>query len=125
MFFGVVLFVIFYSQILTAIHVHDESSVTFSHHNAELQVMMNEEDDDIPTNDILSNEDLRNYFDTLVDIDQNGVADVDEVINWYAITINLPITIEVAKLIISAIDNNEDGKVSFDEFHNAYMKLIG
>jgi hypothetical protein len=28
MFFGVVLFVILYSQILTAIHEHDESSVT-------------------------------------------------------------------------------------------------
>jgi hypothetical protein len=28
MFFGVVLFVIFYSQVLTAIHVHDESPVT-------------------------------------------------------------------------------------------------
>lgn len=117
MFFGVVLFVIFYSQILTAIHVHDESSVTFSHHNAELQVMMNEEEDDIPTT-----KELRDYFNTF-DKDHNGVVDVDEVLSWYA-SIDKSITIEVAKLIIRIIDSNGDGKASFDEFRKAYEIII-
>ncbi|WJX57316.1 hypothetical protein P8452_42888 [Trifolium repens] len=41
MFFGVVIFVTLCSQVLTAIHEHDESPITVSHHNGELQVMMN------------------------------------------------------------------------------------
>jgi Ca2+-binding EF-hand superfamily protein len=75
--------------------------------------MMNEEEDDIPTD-----EEIREYFDKF-DKDLNGVVDADELLYWYA-SINKPITIEVAKQIISIIDSNGDGKASFDEFRNAY-----
>ncbi|WJX62646.1 hypothetical protein P8452_47615 [Trifolium repens] len=111
MFFVVVIFVILCSQVLSAIHVHDESPITVSHHNGELGV------------DIPSDEELRLYFDSF-DKDHNGFVNADEILYGSSVRSDKPITIEVAKQVIRNIDNNGDGKTSYEEFHKYVDALL-